>query len=229
MMPRRILCALGLAIGLAAPAASQANFSRGEVDRIVAPIALYPDPLLARVLTASTFPADVTAASGWSSAHRRLEGANLAAAMADARLPWDISVQALVPFPTVLKDMASDMGWTSELGAIFLADRDGMMSAVQRLRRRALSNDVLRECSAVLVRDGATIEIVPVDVRYIVVPAYDPLAVFEPPLTGAIDRSALYCGGGVRLDSWFAAWGWNRAHLRDEPSGESGHRGGRGN
>ena len=225
MTTRRILCAIGIAVSLAGPAAGQATLSRGEMDRIVAPIALYPDPLLARVLNASTFPADVPAASAWIGAHHRLQGASLAEAMADERLPWDISVQALLPFASVLKDMASDMAWTSELGGAFLADRDGVMSAVQRMRRRAVSNDVLRECPPLVVLDGATIQIMPADSGSIVIPVYNPLVLFEPPLTGEIDRSGVYCGSAVRIGSWFSAWGWNRTHVRpNEPSGESGGR-----
>jgi hypothetical protein len=202
--------------------APEARFSRGEIERSVAPIALYPDPLLARVLTAATFAGEIPAASAWATQHRHLHGAALAAAMEEARLPWDISVQALLPFQSVLKDMASDAGWTSALGRAFVQEPFAVLDAIQRLRRRALAYDVLRACPALVVRDAATIRIVPADPDYIVTPAYDPLIVFEPPQTGDIDRGRLYCGAGVRLGPPFAAWGWERVHA--SRSGESGRR-----
>lgn len=224
MTPRHAWCALGIAASLAVSVAAQVPLSRGELDRVVAPIALYPDPLLARVLTASTFAADVPAAERWAHAHRGLSGASLAAAMTEERLPWDISVQALLPFPSVLNDMSSDMAWTTELGSAFALDRAGVTGAVQRMRRRALmGGDVLSACSALVVRDTSQIEIAPADPGYIVVPVYDALAVFEPSLTSEIRRNQVYCGAGVRLDSWFAAWGWNRGIVRERgSSGESG-------
>jgi hypothetical protein len=95
----------------------------GELDRLVSRIALYPDPLLAQVLAAATFPDAIPDAARWADQHHYLTGDALAAAINGDRLPWDPSVQALLPFPNVLDMMASDMGWTQSLGNAFLAQQ----------------------------------------------------------------------------------------------------------
>jgi len=99
------------------------SYPPAELDRIVSPIALYPDPLLAQVLAAASFSADIPDAARWAEDHHYLTGAPLAAAIAGDQLPWDPSVQALLPFPSVLDMMASAIPWTQELGDAFLAER----------------------------------------------------------------------------------------------------------
>src|SRR5579883_2758972 len=88
-----------------------------QLEQLVAPIALYPDPLLAQILTASTFWDQIPEAAAWASAHAYLHGDQLAAAIQQDQLPWDPSVIALLPFPSVLQYMANNMGWTEQLGA----------------------------------------------------------------------------------------------------------------
>ncbi len=105
---------------LPAPTAVPAAFPPGELDRIVSPIALYPDPLLAQVLAAATFSDQIPEAAGWADQHHYLTGPQLTAAMAADQVPWDPSVQALIPFPSILGMMASDMPWSQELGNAFL-------------------------------------------------------------------------------------------------------------
>src|ERR1700676_325925 len=106
----------------------------GELERLVSRVALYPDPLIAQVLAAATFSDQIPDAARWADQHHYLNGDALARAISDDRLPWDPSVQALLPFPSVLDMMASDMNWTSQLGNAFLAQNADVMDAVQRMR-----------------------------------------------------------------------------------------------
>src|SRR5580704_9171814 len=146
-----------------------------ELDRLVARIALYPDPLLAQVLAAATFPEQIPDAARWADQHHYLTGDALATAISGDRLPWDPAVQALLPFPSVLDMMASDPGWTGQLGNAFLSQQQQVMDAVQRERRKARDYGYLRSNPQVVVSNGPYIEIVPVNPGYVVVPYYDPL------------------------------------------------------
>jgi hypothetical protein len=185
------------------------SYAAGELERIVSPIALYPDPLLAQVLAAVTFSADIPAAANWSDQHHYLSDTALTAAIAADRLPWDPSVQALLPFPSVLAMLASNMPWTEELGAAFLAQQPEVMEAVQRMRQRAQSYGYLRSNAGYVVRSGPYIEIVPANPAFIVVPYYDPVVVFAAPRRGVFVASAIGVGFGVRIGPAFAPWGWN--------------------
>src|SRR6185436_16171237 len=115
--------------------------------------------------------------------------------------------QALLPFPSVLDMMASDMPWTEELGDAFLADRTGVMDAVQRMRERAWSSGYLRSSSTVLVRESPYVEILPVDPALIVVPYYDPAIVFAPGRVFMRGRGIAW-GPGIRIGVSFGPWGW---------------------
>ena len=110
-------------------------FVREELDQMVAPIALYPDPLLAQVLMAATYPGDVADAAKWSRAHPDAKGD--AAVREVANEPWDPSVQSLVAFPQALATLGQDPGWVQRLGDAFLAQPDDVMDAEQGLRRKA--------------------------------------------------------------------------------------------
>src|ERR1700733_3808559 len=110
-----------------------------QLDPLVGRIALYPDPLLAQVLTASTFSPEIPDAANWSNQHAGLPGDPLASAIQQDNLPWDPSVLALLPFPQVLQMMAQDPGWTQALGDAVLAQRPDVMDAVQRMRQKAYS------------------------------------------------------------------------------------------
>src|ERR1700676_4336354 len=120
------------------------SFAPDQLDQLVSRIALYPDALLSQILAAATFPDQIPDAARWADQHHYLTGDALANAIAGDRLPWDPSVQALLPFPSVLDMMASDMGWTSELGNAFLAQEPDVMDAVQRERHRAYDYGYLR-------------------------------------------------------------------------------------
>jgi hypothetical protein len=184
-----------------------------ELDRITTPIALYPDPLLAQVLAAATFWDQIPDAARWADAHHYLSGPALASAMAADRVPWDPSVQALVPFPSLLDMMASAMAWTQELGSAFLSQSQDVMDAVQRNRQKAVSYGYLRSNPQVRIVTGPYIEILPVNPDYIVVPYYDPLIVFAPPRRGFYVGGAIRFGFGVTLGAAFIPWGWHDSHF----------------
>ena len=114
---------IGFAILAAVPLLAQAppTFPPQQLDSLVARIALYPDPLLAQVLAAATFSNDIPDAARWADEHHYVTGDALARDIQEDQLPWDPSVQALLPFPSVLAMMASDMNWTRDLGDAFLA------------------------------------------------------------------------------------------------------------
>jgi hypothetical protein len=193
---------------LPAPPPPTAEFSPQELDRVVSPIALYPDPLLGQVLTAATFSPQIPDAARWADQHHYLQPASLTAAIASDQLPWEPSVQALLPFPSVLGMMASDMPWTEELGDAFLADPQSAMDAVQRMRQRASSYGYLRSNPQVIVQGSPDIEILPVNPAYVVVPYYSPAVVFVAPRRGIVVTSAIHYGFGVTIGTAFAPWGW---------------------
>jgi hypothetical protein len=180
-----------------------------QLDELVARIALYPDPLLAHVLTASTFWDQIPEAAQWANAHSHLTRDQLAEAIRADNLPWDPSVLALLPFPSILTMMAQDPAWTQQLGNAVLAQRPDVMDAVQRLRRKAYQYGYLRSNPYERVVDsGGDIEILPVNPDYIYVPMYDPLVVFAPPRPGVVIAGAIRFGPAVVIGGAFAPWGW---------------------
>jgi hypothetical protein len=212
-----VLCfSLGVAPSFAqAPAPTQAppSFTPDQLDHTVSRIALYPDPLLAQILTASTFPDQIPDAAAWADQHHYLTGAELAKAIQDDQLSWDPSVQALLPFPSVLEMMSSDMGWTNDLGNAVLAQRPDVMDAVQRMRQKAKDYGYLRSNGQIIVSGGPYISIVPVNPAFICVPAYDPLIVFAAPRPGFFVGGAISFGFGVGIGVWFRPWGWGSSRI----------------
>jgi len=202
---------------VAAPLLAQAppppSFTGEQLDHIVTRIALYPDPLLAQVLTASTFPDQIPEAAKWADEHHYLTGAELATAIEEDHLPWDPSVQALLPFPSVLDMMASEMPWVNDLGNAVLADRTGVMDAVQRMRHKAKEYGYLRTGPQIVVAGGPYLTIEPVNPEFVVVPAYDPLIVFAPPRPGFFVGGAIGFGFGVAIGAWFHPWGWGACRI----------------
>src|ERR1700735_713799 len=185
-----------------------------ELDRVVSRVALYPDPLLSQIFAAATFPDQIQPAAQWADQHHYLTGDALAAAISADQLPWDPSVQSLLPFPSVLDMMASDMAWTSELGNAFLAQQQDVMDSVQRQRAISERYGYLRSNGQVLVSGGPYITILPVNPGYVVVPYYDPRVVFFPPRPGFVIGGGIRFGFGVSLGLFFRPWGWGPSAIR---------------
>jgi len=188
------------------------TFYPEQLDQLVSRIALYPDPLLAQVLTAATYSNEIPDAAGWANAHRYLTGDALAGAIQQDNLPWDPSIMALLPFPNVLDTMARDMGWTQQLGNAVLADRGAVMDAVQRMRQRAYDYGYLRDnqYDRVIYTPGA-IQIMPVAPGYLYVPFYNPAVVFYRPARGVVIGGAITFGPRIFVGGGFAPFGWGNA------------------
>lgn len=192
-----------------APAdAAPPNYSPEQLDKLVSRVALYPDPLLAQVLAGATFSDQIPDAAKWADEHHYLRGDDLARAITADQVPWDPSVQALLPFPSVLDTMADDMDWTQNLGDAFLAQRQDVMDAVQRMRQRARDYGYLRSNDEIVVAGGPYITIAPFDPAFVVVPVYDPLIVFAAPRPGFFVGGAIRFGFGISLGVAFRPWGW---------------------
>lgn len=181
-----------------------------QLDQMVASVALYPDGLLAHVLTAATFPDQIPEAAGWANQHAYLKGPQLADAIRRDNLPWDISVLALLPFPQVLSQMAQYMQWTEQLGNAVLVQRADVMDAVQRLRARANQEGYLRDpqfdrYERVEVNGPGQIVIEPLSDDYYV-PYYSPRIFFERPRPGYYGVFSF--GPAISLGVGFAPWGW---------------------
>jgi Protein of unknown function (DUF3300) len=183
--------------------------SPAQLDPLAGPVALYPDGLLAQVLTAATFYQQIPEAAAWGNQHSYLRGPALSQAIQQDALPWDPSVIALLPFPNVLNQLANNMAWTQALGNAVLAQRPDVMDAVQRMRERAYDYGYLRsnQYDRVDAAPGA-IEIVPVQPDYYYVPYYDPYVVYARPRPGFFVGGAIRFGPGIVLGASFAPWGW---------------------
>jgi len=161
--------------------------SAQQLDDLVAPIALYPDPLLSEVLAASTYPMEVAEAEQWLQDHRQWKPSKL---MDQAKKQnWDPSVQGLVAFPKVLARMTQDMGWTTPLGNAFLAQQADVMKAVQRMRAQAQARGTLRSTPQEQVttenQNGqSAIDIQPANPDVWYVPDYNPAYVWGPAAYG---------------------------------------------
>jgi hypothetical protein len=180
-----------------------------QLDQLVSRIALYPDPLLAQTLTASTFWGEIPEAATWADRHTYLTGDALAHAIQDDHLAWDPSVLGLLPFPSVLDMMARDPAWTKQLGNAVLTQRPEVMDAVQRMRREARNYGYLVPNGYVNVVDtGGYIEILPLTPVVFYVPYYDPVVVFGRPQPGFVVGTAIRFGPAVTISATFGTWGW---------------------
>lgn len=186
-----------------------------QLERLVSVIALYSDPLLAQVLTASTYAEQIPEAAAWSSEHRYLQGPQLVGAIQQDQLPWDPSVIALLPFPSVLEYMATNMSWTEQLGDAVLVQRPDLMNAVQTMRGTAYQYGYLRSgpYQTVQVAGPNDITILPVTPDYVYVPYYNPNVVFVQPRPGFSVGGAIRLGPRVMVGTGFAPWGWGHARF----------------
>jgi hypothetical protein len=180
-----------------------------QLDQLVQSIALYPDPLLAQVLTASTFWQQIPDAATWAQQHSNLTGDTLAQAIQADSLPWDPSVLALLPFPSVLDMMARDQQWTGTLGNAVLVQRNDVMDAVQRQRQAARNYGYLASTPYDTVADNdGDIEIQPVNPAYVYVPVYSPAVVFYAPRPGFVIATGVRFGPAIVIAPAFGVYGW---------------------
>jgi hypothetical protein len=164
------------------PAAAPAvTYSTGQLDQMLAPIALYPDTLLGQILMASTYPIQIVEAERWLEvpANAAMHGDQLVAALQP--LQWDPSVKSLIPFPQIVKQMGDQLDWTQSLGTAFVNQQAAVMAEVQVLRHQCEANGKLVTTEQQRVRhDGANVIIEPVNPAVVYVPVYNPVEVYGP-------------------------------------------------
>ncbi len=205
------LC-LGLAVCM--PAAAQTKLDNGQLDQLMAPVALYPDSLLSQILMGATYPDDVAAAAKWSAAHTSESGDQAVKAVEGEA--WDPSVKSLVAFPSVMDMMGRQPDWVKSVGDAFLAQPDAVMDSVQRLRTQAQKAGNLKSTPQQTVttnttNDKTVVVIEPADPQVVYVPSYNPTVVYGawaypsyppyyyPPPPGSVFGTALVSGIGFGL------------------------------
>jgi uncharacterized membrane protein YgcG len=192
-----------------------------QLQQLVAPIALYPDSLVAQVLAASTFPAEVVEADRWVQANPDLKGDALAQAV--DQQSWDPSVKALTAFPTVLGNMDKNISWTSSLGDAYYNQEQGVMDAIQVMRQKAQQAGNLKDTPQQNVQtQGSTIVIQPAQPDVVYVPAYDPWLVYGYPVVawpGWYPYPGIWWGGpslywgGIGFGiGFYGGYGWGWGH-----------------
>jgi hypothetical protein len=190
-----------------------------QLQQLVAPIALYPDALVAQILAAATYPSEIVEAESWFEHQRSLQGDKLAKEV--NKQSWDASVKALIQFPAVLANMNQNLAWTSELGDAYINQQQNVTQAIQTMRQRALQAGNLKTTNQETVStQGQTIVIQPATTQVVYVPQYDPWLVYGAPLAvfpGWYPYSGLFLDGpgiafglgfGVGLFAGFG-WGWH--------------------
>jgi Protein of unknown function (DUF3300) len=208
--------------GATAVQSADAGYTTAQLDQMLAPIALYPDTLLANILMASTFPVEIIEAERWLSkrSHAALRGDALVAALQP--LPWDPSVKSLVPFPAILKQLDEQLDWTQSLGNAFANQQAAVMAEVQVLRRQCEASGKLTTTPQLRVRhEESAVIIEPANPAVVYVPVYNPVEVFGgwpypayppfyfPPYPGFFVGSV---GIGIGFSVGFGVvgplWGW---------------------
>jgi hypothetical protein len=203
MTTRSIACAAALAaacvivvVTISDAPAQEKLFSDDRLDQLVAPIALDPDPVVAQVLMAATYPLEVVEAARWMQAHPGLNGAKLEEALRDQ--DWDASVKSLCGFPDLLQRMDDDLGWLRDLGDASLSQRADVMDAVQRMRRRALDAGHLKTSPEMTVTETV-----------------DRIVIIEPPATEVVYVPTWYCCGVY--GPWSPWWWWYPVYFAPPP------------
>lgn len=206
------------------------RFSREELTQILAPIALYPDSLIAQILMASTYPLEVVDAERWLRQNRDMDENELDEALRDK--PWDTSVKSLCHFPDLLIAMSDKLDQTTKLGDAFLSQEDDVMAEIQELRARAESQGNLRNSQQQrVINEGDVIQIEPAEPDLVYVPVYDPMYVYGPwwypafpPFYWYFPSDLYFTGGfigfgpGIFLGFNIFSWTWfdwhdHRIHL----------------
>src|SRR5258708_10839476 len=194
-----------------------------QLESLVAPIALYPDPLLSQTLVASTYPLEIIQLQQWLEKNKTLKDKALADAV--QKEPWDPSIQAMAALPDVVKQLAENIKWTTDLGNAFLAQQSDVMDAVQRMRKKAQEGGNLKssEQQKVEMKTVANKEVIIIEQsnpEVVYVPSYTPTVVYGapvypyppiyyPPAGYYAAGMALSCGVGVAMGAaWSGGWGW---------------------
>jgi hypothetical protein len=230
-----VLCALLIAPGsaataaqqtqAAAPAAQEASpkLSSDQLDSLVAPIALYPDPMLSQTLVASTYPLEIVQLQQWLEKHKDLKDKALADAVQKEN--WDPSIQAMAGLPEVVKQLADNIKWTSDLGNAFLAQQEDVMGAVQRMRKKAMDAGNLKtteqqKVETKVVESKTVVVVEQANPQVVYVPSYNPVVVYGPPVYPyppiAYPPPGYYAAGmaisfgvGVAMGAmWGGGWGY---------------------
>jgi Protein of unknown function (DUF3300) len=196
-----------------APAVQPAQANPEQLQQLVAPIALYPDELVAEVLAASTYPTEVVQANRWLQQNSTLKDQQLATEV--DKQPWDASVKALTEFPSVLANMDKNLSWTSSLGDAYYNHPQEVMDAVQVMRKLAENAGTLKTTQQQKVTtQGQTIVIEPTNPQVVYVPTYDPWVVYGAPLAvypGYVDFFVgpyVSFGFGYPIGFFPYPWGW---------------------
>jgi hypothetical protein len=199
------------------------NFPPGQLDSLVAPIALYPDPLLAQTLAAATYPLEIVQLQQWLEKNKHLKDKELVDAV--AKQPWDPSIQAMAALPDVVKRLADDIQWTTDLGNAFLAQQSDVMDAVQRMRKKAqekgnLKSNEQQKVETKVVENKSVIVVEQANPQVVYVPSYSPVVVYGapvypyppiyyPPPGYYAAGMAISFGVGVAMGAaWGGGWGW---------------------
>src|SRR5712664_3721153 len=194
-----------------------------QLDSLAAPIALYPDPLLAQTLAASTYPLELIQLQQWLLKNPGLKDQALADAV--AKQPWDPSIQALAGLPDVVKRLADDIQWTTDLGNAFLAQQGDVMDAVQRMRKKAqdtgnLKSTEQQKVETKVIESKSVIVVEQANPQVVYVPSYDPVVVYGPPIypyPPIYYPPAGYYAAGIAISfgiglamgaAWGGGWGW---------------------
>jgi len=199
---------------MTAPSVTQpAQMTPEELQQLVAPIALYPDELVAEILAASTYPTQIVEADRWLQQHSGLKGAQLASEV--DKQYWDPSVKALTQFPSVLANMDKNLSWTSALGDAYFNDAQAVLDAVQVMRKRAQGAGTLKSTpQQTVTTQGQTVAIEPANPQVVYVPTYDPWVVYGAPLAVYPGYVDFYVGPFVSFGVGFPIglfpypWGW---------------------
>ena len=207
----------------ASPSAQDAKLSNDQLDSLVAPIALYPDPLLAQTLVACTYPLEIVQLQQWLEKNKNLKDKALTDAV--QKQNWDPSIQAMAPFPDLVKQLSQNIKWTDELGNAFLAQQSEVMDAVQRMRAKAVEKGALKsneqqKVETKTVESKTVVVVQPAKTEVVYVPSYDPVAVWGAPYYPypPVAYPAYYPVAGMMLSfgvgvamgaAWGGGWGWN--------------------
>jgi hypothetical protein len=207
------------------PAQQNVKISPEQLDSLVAPIALYPDPLLSQTLVASTYPLEIIQLQQWLGRNQNLKDQALKDAV--SKQPWDPSIQAMAGLPEVVKFLADDIQWTTDLGNAFLAQQGDVMDAVQRMRKKAEAKGTLQSNDKIKVEnqtvgEKSVVVIQQAQPEVVYVPSYNPTAVYGAPVYpypavaypayypgSYLAASAISFGVGVAMGAfWSGGWGW---------------------